>query len=76
MVGSSLSEAERRAWNRVLGLGVVLVVGTSSALLAFAGGATLPEIAAVTAVGGATGALLVWYLSTLTVERDREYRRR
>lgn len=75
MVGSSISEAERRVWNRVLGLGVVLVVGTSSALLAFAGDATLPEIAAVTVLGLATGTLLVWYLSTLSVQRDREHRR-
>jgi len=77
MVRSSIDEAERRAWNRVLGIGFVLVVGGSAALSALAGGATLVEAALVTAVGLAVGAGLAWYLSTLsTTSGGREHRER
>jgi hypothetical protein len=78
MVRSSISEEERRAWNRVLGVGFVVVVAGSAALSAVAGGATLAETALVTGVGLTMGTGLAWYLSTLSTTggADREHRER
>jgi len=78
MVRSSISEAERRTWNRVLGLGFVLLVGGSAALMTLTGGASLLETAAVGGLGLATGTGLVYYLSTLSTDRgvEREHRER
>lgn len=78
MVRSSISEAERRAWNRVLALGFVGVVGGSAGLMALAGGASLLEAAAVAIPGLVVGTGLVWYLSTLSMSEGngREHRER
>lgn len=78
MVRSSISEEERRAWNRVLGLGFVMVVAGSAALSALAGDATLVEAALVTGVGLTMGTALVWYLSTLSTPggSNRDHRER
>lgn len=76
MVGSSISDEERRAWNRVLGVGFVLVVGGSAGLAAFANGASLAETAALAVLGFATGLALLWYLSTLSMETGRARRGR
>lgn len=74
MVGSSISEEERRAWNRVLGIGFVFVVGGSCGLIAFANGASLLQAVAVGAVGLLAGVGLAWYLSTLSMGSRRERR--
>jgi hypothetical protein len=73
-----MSEAERRAWMRALGLGFVLVVGGSAGLMALANGASLLETGGLTAVGLVSGTGLVYYLSSLSSEfgSDPEYRRR
>lgn len=78
MVRSSISEAERRAWNLVIGVGFVTVVAGSAGLMAFAGGATLVETGAVASLGFLTGLGLLWYLSRLSIDRDdeRDLRRR
>lgn len=78
MVRTSISDAERRAWNRVIALGFVLVVGGSAGLTAFFGGASLVETAALTGLGLVTGTGLVYYLSTLSMEPSgrREHRER
>lgn len=78
MVRSSISEAERRAWNRALGLGFVLLVGGSGGLIAVAGDADLDETLAVTVLGLATGAVLLYYLSKLSTGGSvgREHRER
>jgi len=78
MVGSSLSEEDQRAWNRVLGIGFVLVVGGSSSLAAFANGGTMIETAGLGMLGLATGSGLLWYLTSLSLSNGvkRERRRR
>lgn len=69
MVSSSISEAERRAWNLVIGVGFVAVVAGSAGLIAFAGGATPLETGAVASLGLVTGLGLLWYLSRLSIDR-------
>lgn len=75
MVRSSISEEERDAWNRVLGVGFVGTVGGSAGLMAFANGASLEATAALVVLGLVAGLGLVWYLSTLSV-RSRGGRER
>ena len=70
MVSSSITEAERRAWNLVIAVGFVGVVAGSAGLMALAGGATLVETGAVAVVGLLTGLGLLWYLSRLSIDRD------
>lgn len=62
MVGPSISGEKRKTGNRVLGVGFVAIVGASSALIAFNGGASLTEVALVGASGLVVGALLLLYL--------------
>lgn len=76
MVGSSMSDAERRAWNRVIGVGFVIVVGGSAALIAFANGAALSWALAIGVLGLLTGLGLVWYLSTLSMGTGARRRER
>lgn len=78
MVESSISEAERRAWNLVIAVLFVAVVAGSAGMMALAGGATLLETAAVTSLGFVTGLGLTWYFSRLPIDRSsgRDLRRR
>jgi hypothetical protein len=78
MVGSSISEEDRRAWNRVIGIGFVAVVGGSAGLIGLANDAPLTVVAGLTAGGLVVGVALVYYLASLSMDSgpDREFRRR
>lgn len=71
-----MSAEERRAWNRVIGVGFVFVVGLSCALIAVASGAGLVGAAISGSLGLVVGLGLVWYLSRLSMPTDGGRRRR
>lgn len=62
MVGGTITEAERRTWNRLLKVGFVLLVAGSAMLVALAGGATPPEIALIGAMSLLFAVILLRYL--------------
>lgn len=78
MVRSSISEAERRAWNRVLGLAFVGTVGGSAGLMGLANGASLAVTAGLVGFGLLAGAVLLWYVSQLSMgtRTGRDHRER
>jgi lysozyme family protein len=72
MVGSSLSDDERRAANKSLRALFILLVGVSAGLVAFSGGATPIQSGVAATAGFVVGGVLLWFL----VRMGRQIRRR
>jgi hypothetical protein len=61
MVGPSTTPEERAARNRLLKAGFVVLVGSSSGLVALQADPTLPQLLAAVVVGTLVGAVLLWF---------------
>jgi len=71
MVGSSLTDDEKRAANTRLKVGFVLLVAGSMVLMALRADLTLLELSGIFAAGVVVGTVLLWYvLRNLTAFRE------
>lgn len=70
MVGSSLTDAEKKTANTRLKIGFVLLVATSMALMALQVDPTPLQLAAAFVIGIGIGAALLWFV----LRNLREYR--
>ncbi len=71
MVGSSLTDGEKRTANTRLKIGFVLLVAGSMVLMALQADLTLLELGGIFTVGVGVGTVLLWYvLRNLTEYRE------